>query len=244
MCEHFATASTSDAGFEPSGLSMRIKLELPSEEWEGAVRSIGRVGYDDEPVQARHLLLAMIFKSPSWRQEGDREGGIAAGWHIADLEASVQSLNVSPGQVSLAREERRLARIVAYATAVAAVAAVASALAAWCGKRASQHEVGPDADKMESLMIEPSGMINEGIYETHRMRLQELRTEGLEYAERLREAAEVLEEGQGRPEDDQLLFSVPSPGALADAHQQIRATWGPMQRAMPQPKSPDTSVHR
>ena len=99
-------------------------------------------------------------------------------------------------------------------------------------------EVGPDSSKTESLIIEPSGMSTTEI----RVRLQELGAKGREYAERLREAAPVLEQGKGRPEDDKLLKSVPSPDALLGIHTQIRAAREQMHRATHQQERPDRSL--
>lgn len=246
LCNQFASGSSSDASAEPSGRT-QITLELPADEWEAAVRSVGRIGNEDEPVQPGHLLRAMIQESPSWRQEGDREGEFAAGWHIADLETSVKSLTVSSGEVSLAREELRIAKVGAFAavavavfTGVGSVAGVVDAFAAWRGQEASQHEVGPNASNMRPVMTKRTEMSDEDIYATHMESLRGLRAKGRGYAERLREAAQLLEEGSGRQEHDQFFYSVPSPETLLDVHQQIRATRGQMQRAMPQPKSPDT----
>ncbi len=242
MCESLAADGTSDANHEASGRSMQIILELPAEEWEAAVQSVGRIGNEDGPVQTGHLLVAMIIESSSWRQDGDPVAKDAAEWHVMDLQHTIQSLTVSSGAVSLARKDHRLVRIIACATFVAAVAAVASAVAAWWGFLSSEHKVGPDASTLHSVIMESPQMSNKDIYEAHSERLNELRNKGRESAKTLRQAAQVLEQGNGRPEDDQLFYTVPTPDALLAIHTQIHAARAQMRRAMPQQERPDTSL--
>ncbi|MDE0101240.1 MAG: hypothetical protein OXN89_02570 [Bryobacterales bacterium] len=233
QCEHFADHGMSGVGFDASTQRTRIIIQMPAQEWEAAVRRIGRIGKEEEPVQSRHLLVALILESPSWKQEGDPKGEFDSGWKMTALETSVQSLTISSGQVSLAHQELRLVKFIAYATVVAAGAAVASAIAAWWGLQSREHTVGPEAATMESVVMESPLMSNEDTYEDHSERLNELRTRGREYADALRAVARVLAEGEGRPEDDQLLMSVPSCDALLYVHTQIRAARGQLRRAGP-----------
>ena len=115
----------------------RVKIELPTDDWGEAVQLVGRI--DNRPVGTRRLLAALILESESWQQGGDHDAEFDAGWLTETLESSTDSLTATTAGVSLAREEKRLARRVAWAAVVGAVAAligavaaVASAVDAWC----------------------------------------------------------------------------------------------------------------
>lgn len=102
-----------------------IIIDLPAGDWAEASQRAGS-------VSTSHLLGALILESESWQQLGDADSEFSGGWYQLDLVSSLHSLTATTAGLSLGREEKILARIVAGAAIVGAVAAAASAVAAWC----------------------------------------------------------------------------------------------------------------
>ena len=101
-----------------------IRIELPAGDWAEASQRVGS-------FSTSHLLGALILESESWRQVGNEDSEYSAGWHQFDVVSSLHSLTATTVGLSLGKEEKILARIVAVAAIVGAVAAVASTFAAW-----------------------------------------------------------------------------------------------------------------
>ena len=111
-------------GEQERGPTHEIRIQLPAADWAAAIQRGGS-------VSTEQLLGALILESESWRQVGNADSEFSAGWHQLDLVSSLNSLTATTAGLSLGREEKILARIVAGAAIVASLAAVASAFAAW-----------------------------------------------------------------------------------------------------------------
>ena len=122
-CE--AIAQEAPHGEDEVAPKHEIRIELPGSDWAEAMERVGSVGTEQ-------LLGALILESASWRQDGNADSELNAGWHEHDLVSSLSSLTATTAGLSLGREEKILARTVAWAAIVGAMAAVASAVAAWC----------------------------------------------------------------------------------------------------------------
>ena len=112
-------------------LKHKIKIQLPSGDWAAACQRVGPIdegGEGDNPVRPGQLLAALIFESKSWKQDGEADAELNAGWN----ENSLASSTSTTAGLSLGRQETIIAWIVIAAAVVAATAAVASAIAAWC----------------------------------------------------------------------------------------------------------------
>ena len=115
-----------EARNEPEdGPKHEIRIELPADGWARAIQRVG-------PTSTGELLGALILTSESWRQAGSADAEYRAGWHKRDLISSLDSYTAKTAGLSLAREEKILARTLAVAAVIGAGAAVASAVAAWC----------------------------------------------------------------------------------------------------------------
>ena len=121
-CE--AIAQQTRHGEHERGPTHEIRIQLPAADWAAAIQRVGS-------VSTEQLLGALILESESWRQVGNADSEFSAGWHQLDLVSSLNSLTATTAGLSLGREEKILARIIAGAAIVGAVAAVASAFAAW-----------------------------------------------------------------------------------------------------------------
>ena len=111
-------------------LKHKIKIELPSGDWAAACQRIGSI--NGNPVRSGQLLAALIFESKSWKQDGNAPAEFNAGWNEDSLASSLGSLTSTTAGLSLGRQEKIIAWIVAGAAIVGAMAAVFSAVAAWC----------------------------------------------------------------------------------------------------------------
>ena len=122
--------SQEDQGEHEVGQSLKHKIEiqLPAGDWAVACQRVGTI--DDNPVRPGQLLAALIFESKSWKQDGDAE--FNAGWNENSLASSLGSLTSTTAGLSLEREEKNLARMVAWAAVFGALATIAIAVAAWC----------------------------------------------------------------------------------------------------------------
>ena len=103
----------------------KIEIRLPASDWGEACQQIGRLEGGD-PVRPNQLITAMIRESKSWKQIGDDDGEFNSGYSEPPLISSIAlstELTHTSG-ISLEKEEKIIAWIVAMAS-------VASALAAW-----------------------------------------------------------------------------------------------------------------
>ena len=100
----------------------KIKIQLPAGDWAEACQRVGRI--NGNSVRTGQLLAALILESKSWQQHGNAEAEEDAGWNEDSLIFSLASLTVTTTGLSLGREEKIIAWIVAVAT-------VAGAIAAW-----------------------------------------------------------------------------------------------------------------
>ena len=122
-CE--AIAQETPPGEHEVGRTHEIRIHLPASDWAEAIQRVGS-------VSTEQLLGALILESESWRQVGNADSEFGAGWHALDLVSSLGSLTATTAGLSLGREEKILARMVAWAAIIGATAAVTSAVAAWC----------------------------------------------------------------------------------------------------------------
>ena len=137
------------------GPTHQIRIQLPASDWAKAIQRVGA-------VSTRRLLGALILESESWRQDGNGDAEFSAGWHELDLVSSLSTLTATTAGLSLGREEKILARIVAWAAVIGAAAAVASAVAAWYSPLTPSQPVGAQgvsateaADQVRSVQIGP-----------------------------------------------------------------------------------------
>ena len=129
-CEAVALDMKDQGGSEVNSTKNKIEIQLPSAVWGKACQRVGRI--NDNPVRTRQLLAALILESESWKQSEDADTNWDAGWNEYSLISSLESLTTTTGGLSLGRDEKRLARIVALAAVITAVATVFIAIAAWC----------------------------------------------------------------------------------------------------------------
>ena len=115
---------------DAQALKHKIEIQLPAGDWAAACQRIGPI--DDNPVRPGQLLAALIFESKSWKQDGDADVEFNAGWNEDSLASSLGSLTSTTAGLSLEREEKNLARIVAWSAVFGALATIAIAVAAWC----------------------------------------------------------------------------------------------------------------
>ena len=99
-----------------------IEIQLPSAHWTEACQRVGYLG--DNPVRPRQLLAAVILDSESWKQSGTITTEFSAGWSEDSLISSVDlSAELTHTKaISLGKQEKVIAWIVAAATVVSAVA--------------------------------------------------------------------------------------------------------------------------
>ena len=110
--------------------SHSIAIQLPAADWGEAFQRVGNPG--DNPVHQRHLLKAVILKSKSWKQCGNKYGSFGAGWNLNSLISSIDlSTELTHTEINLGQQEKVIAKIVAAATVVIAAATVANAVAAF-----------------------------------------------------------------------------------------------------------------
>ena len=122
LCEAIAQETPHEHEVGPKH---EIRIQLPASDWAEAIQRVGS-------VSTGQLLGALILESESWRQGGHADSEFNAGWHELDLVSSLGSLTATTAGLSLGRDEKILARMVAWAAIVGATAAVVSAVAAWC----------------------------------------------------------------------------------------------------------------
>lgn len=124
----FADYSINMEKQDPSGTDTkkpnRIEIQLPSAHWTEACQRVGYLG--DNPVRPRQLLAAVILDSESWKQSGTVTTEFSAGWSEYSLISSVDlSAELTHTKaISLGKQEKLIAWIVAAATVVIAVAAL------------------------------------------------------------------------------------------------------------------------
>ena len=111
-------------------LKHKIEIQLPAGGWAAACQRVGPI--DDNPVRPGQLLAALIFESKSWKQDGDAAAEFNSGWNEYSLASSLGSLTSTTAGLSLEREEKNLARMVAWAAVFGALATIAIAVSAWC----------------------------------------------------------------------------------------------------------------
>ena len=124
--KRWAAVAPEDLGEHDVGRATqhKIEIQLPAGDWAEACQRVGS-------VSTSQLLAALILESKSWRQVGNADTEHNAGWNQDSLVSSLGSLTATTAGLSLGRDEKILALMVAVGAVVGGLAAVASAVAAW-----------------------------------------------------------------------------------------------------------------
>ena len=129
-CKSISMEEQESSGADTKKLFYGMEIQLPAADWTETCQLVGTPG--GHPVRSRQLLAAVILKSESWKQSGTATTEFSAGWSTDSLISSLGSLTSTTAGLSLKREEKNLARMVAWAAVFGASATIAIAFAAWC----------------------------------------------------------------------------------------------------------------
>ena len=104
---------------------IKVEMQLPAADWGDACQRVGKPNGID-PVGSSQLLAAVILESESWKQSKNDDGSFDSGWNLNSLISSVAlsaELTHRHSGISLGKQEKVIAWIVAAATVANAAAA-------------------------------------------------------------------------------------------------------------------------